>query len=141
MAFFRFAGGTRESYFKLLLESGHSASDAEAIIASDEAYSEDYYMGADMAKIQFASSNTQETYPRGWTICVDLSVQSAPRILLTYMIIVSPNYPLKEKIIAFDKKLDNPVALSEILNTLQEIDPSLPVDYIKLENTLVYVYK
>ena len=93
-------------------------------------------MGADMAKIQFALSNTQETYPRGWTICVDLSVQSTPRILLTYMIIVSPNYPQKEIITEFSKKLDNPVALSEIFNTLQEMDPSLPIDYIKLQDTL-----
>ena len=132
MAFFRYAGGTRADYLKLLLESGQSAFDAAAIIESDEAYSEDYYMGADMAKIQFALLKTQETYPRGWTICVDLSVQSTPRILLTYMIIVSPNYPQKEIITDFDKKLNNPVALSEIFNTLQEMDPSLPIDYIKL---------
>ena len=136
MAFFRFAGGTRADCFKLLYDSGVTMEDAEAIIASDEACSEDYYMGADMAKIQFALFNTQETYPRGWTICVDLSVQSAPRILLTYMIIVSPNYPQKEIITEFSKKLDNPVALSEIFKALHEMDALLPFDETKLD-TLV----
>jgi len=132
LAFFRFAGGTRADYLKLLYDSGISAFDAAAIITSDEACSEDYYMGADMAKIQFALLKTQETYPRGWTICVDLSAQSAPRILLTYMIIVSPNYPSKNNFTAFHKKLKTPLALSEIFKALHEMDPLLPFDETKL---------
>lgn len=89
-------------------------------------------MGSNMAKIQIDLSKTKESYPRGWTICVDLSAPSAPRILLTYMIIVSPSYQHKEKIKGFHTSLDNPLALSEILQVLHNIDSLLPIHEINL---------
>jgi hypothetical protein len=80
-----FAGGDADNYRQLLLESGMSLEDANAIIAVEMAGSDDYFVGSDSARFFL---NAHMPVVTSYVVCVDASI-SPPRIMVTLLVVVS----------------------------------------------------
>lgn len=84
-----FAGGTRDEYVALLVESGLEPeeaalqADAEGAVAASS-----YHMGADMARVGVRPS-AAEPVGSAWVVCVDRPPAPAPpRVLVTLLLVV-----------------------------------------------------
>jgi hypothetical protein len=101
-----FAGGSAESYTQLLIESGMTPEDAQAIAMVEALDANQYYMGSDSARV---SLNLSLPLNQAWAVCVDKSY-SKTRIFVTYLLVVT-----SKKLFA----LLDPVKKSEVLSKVK----------------------
>jgi hypothetical protein len=108
-----FAGGSAESYKTLLIESGMSAEDAEAIAMVEALDANQYYMGSDSARV---SLNLDIPVNQGWVVCVDRS-QHGTQIFVTYLMVITSK-KLLNQLESYNK--------SDILSKLKDIEEFKP---------------
>lgn len=84
-----FAGGTREDFIALLVESGLDVEDAVAQAGAEAAVAgSSYHLGADMARIA-VQPTAADPVGSAWVVCVDRPPAPAPpRILVTLLVVV-----------------------------------------------------
>ena len=82
------AGGSLEEYIRLLMETGLSHEDATVFAEVEMSTADEYYMGADMARLQLNTSSST-TCTSAVVVCVDLQMSSKPRVLVTYLVVVT----------------------------------------------------
>jgi hypothetical protein len=116
-----FAGGSAESYKQLLIESGMTAEDAEAIATVEALDANQYYMGSDSARV---SLNLGLPLNQAWVVCVDKSFTKS-RIFVTYLIVVTSKKLFtalesikKTDVISSAKKMDEFKQFAEDMNAL-----------------------
>jgi len=87
-----FAGGTSESYIALLIESGMSRQDAEAIATIEAMEINQYYMGSDSARV---SLKTDIPINQAWVVCVERT-KSKIKIFVVFLLVITSNKLLNE---------------------------------------------
>jgi hypothetical protein len=80
------AGGTREEFIALLVESGLDIDAASAHADAEQAMALSYHLGADMARVGIRPSAT-EPVGSAWVVCLNRQPGSL-RILLTLLLVV-----------------------------------------------------
>ena len=79
-------GGTMEEYCVLLMQTGMTREEADSIAAAEKCYENDYYLGADMARI-LVTHVDDVAFCTSLIICIDLHRPDSPQILLTLLVV------------------------------------------------------
>lgn len=131
------AGGSLEEYVSLLMENGLSQEDATVFAQAEIVGADDYYMGADMARVRLRLARDGEDVARtsdsssAIVLCVDLQEPSVPRVLVTFLVVVlSAGTEAAVKELRKGALGQEPVAMStleELLGTILLLDqPASP---------------